>query len=134
MPRKRGRPTVFTEEVIQKLEYAYSNDFNDSEASYYAGLNPQTLSEKYKRDPEFLERMQVFKNKTRQAVKLVINKAIQEDDVKVATWYAEHRMSNEYADKTKNEVKGDVNIEADLINPFEKLDKDELRRILRDDK
>lgn len=125
-----GRPTVFTEEVIQKLEFAFSNDFNDREASHYAGIAPSTLSMKFNEDPEFLNRMRVFKDKTRQAAKMVIQGAIQQGDVKTAQWYAEHRMSDEYSDKTEQHVT--ANVDATVNNPFEGLSKDELRGMLRD--
>lgn len=124
-----GRPTIFNNEVINKLEYAYSNDFNDSEAAYYAGISPGTLSKKYKSDPEFFERMQGFKSKTRQAAKLVIAKAIDEGEVKAAQWYAEHKMSDEYSDKTEQVVQADVN--AVVANPFEHMSKKEIRSLLR---
>lgn len=124
-----GRPTIFSDEVINKLEYAYSNDFNDSEAAYYAEISPGTLSKKYKNDPEFFERMQRFKNKTRQAAKMVISAAITSGEVKTAQWYAEHKMSDEYSDKTEQVVQADVN--AVVANPFEHMSKKEIRAVLR---
>lgn len=126
---KGGRPTVFTEEVIRKLEFAFSNDFNDREASHYAGIAPQTLSDKFGRDPEFSDRMRVFKDKTRQKAKMVIHGALAAGDVKTAQWYAEHRMNDEYSDKTVNDVTAKVDAKV-ATTPFDGMTKEEIRELL----
>lgn len=135
-PRKKkvdGRPTVFTEEVIRKLEFAFSKDFNDREAAHYAGIHPSTLSVKFSNDPDFLNRMAVFKDKTRQAAKMVIVDALEQGDAKTAQWYAEHRLKDEYSNKTEQVVTAtvDADVNAVVANPFEAMTKAELRKMLR---
>lgn len=126
---KGGRPTVFTEEVIEKLQFAFSNDFNDREASFYAGINPSTLSRKLNEDEEFFNKMQPFKAKTRQKAKMVISGALNAGDVRTAQWYAEHRMNDEYSDKTINDVNSKVDATV-AVTPFDGMSKEEIRELL----
>jgi hypothetical protein len=51
MPKKSralvgGRPTVMTEEVMRKLEEAFSLDCTDEEACAYAGIGERTYDHK----------------------------------------------------------------------------------------
>jgi hypothetical protein len=127
--KKCGRPTVFTDEVVEKLVFAFSMDFNDREASYYAGIDPSTLSRKLSEDVEFFNKMQAFKGETKQKAKIVINSAIVDGDVKTAQWYLEHKASDEYSTKSEQIVKG--NHDVNVSDPYAGMSKEEIREVLR---
>src|SRR4051812_649926 len=52
-----GRPTVFTEDTIQKLEEAFKIDATVREACAYAGIAESTYYAEAKDNPVFSERM-----------------------------------------------------------------------------
>lgn len=52
----RGRATVMTEQVIDKLEEAFSWGCSDVEACLWAGIAPATLYKYQERNPDFAER------------------------------------------------------------------------------
>jgi hypothetical protein len=58
-----GRPTAFTKEVLQKLEYAFSIDSTDEEACFYANIAPSSLYNYQSSHPEFLERKQALRQR-----------------------------------------------------------------------
>lgn len=67
-----GRPSIITKSVLDKLEYAFSLGCTDNEACLHAGINPATLYNYQKDNPEFLERKKLLKEepvlKARQSV------------------------------------------------------------------
>jgi hypothetical protein len=58
-----GRPTVFTQEVLQKLEYAFSLGCTDLEACFYADISKSSLYNYQNENPEFLERKESLKER-----------------------------------------------------------------------
>ncbi len=59
--KERGRPTVFTPEVIDKLEEAFSIGATDEEACALAGISLNPLYEYQRVNPKFLERKRELK-------------------------------------------------------------------------
>jgi hypothetical protein len=60
--KPEGRPTVFTEQLLQKLEEAFLLGCTDEEACLFADIAPSSLYNYQKDRPEFLERKNVLKN------------------------------------------------------------------------
>lgn len=60
---KGGRPSVFTPEVVRKLEYAYGIDCTDEEACLYADVSESAFYDFLKETPQFAERRKALKNK-----------------------------------------------------------------------
>jgi Ca2+-binding EF-hand superfamily protein len=58
---KEGRPTVMTQETIQKLEQAFAFGSTDEEACFYANIGKSTLYDYIKANPEFSERKEALK-------------------------------------------------------------------------
>ncbi len=96
--QKPGRKTVMTKSVLGKLEEAFSWDCNDREAALYAGINPDTLYEYQKKNPEFSERKALLKNKHILAARSTIVKSLK-TDVKIAMWYLERKRRDEFSPK-----------------------------------
>lgn len=92
-----GRPTVMTEEVIGKLEEAFSNGGTDKEACFIAGIHPDTLYVYCKENPEFSERKEQLKEMIKYHAKTNIANAIKFDkSTSLSAWYLEKKSRKEF--------------------------------------
>jgi len=96
-----GRPTVMTEAVIGKLEYAFCLGCGDRDACLYAGINPDTLYEYQKKNPGFAERKAQLKQKQVIAAREAVNNAIALNDVVTARWLLERKCKDEFSARTE---------------------------------
>lgn len=71
-----GRPTVFTPEVLQKLEMAFSLRCTDKEACYFANIGESTLYLYQKNNPEFLERKHQLRNQAVMKARVTVVNAL----------------------------------------------------------
>jgi hypothetical protein len=112
---KGGRPTVMTEDTLQKLEMAFAIGASDIEACVYADIVPSTLYNYQNDNPEFLERKRMLKDrpllKARQTVVDNLN------DPRHAEWYLERKLKNEFSQRTES-VTAEVTID-DIIKEFD---------------
>lgn len=94
-----GRPSVMTEAVLGKLETAFSLGCTNEEASSFAGINPDTLYEYVKNNPEYSEKIEQFKQKlilkSRQTIVNVL------DQPKYAWRYLERKLKNEFSSRVE---------------------------------
>lgn len=119
---KVGRPTVFTPEVIGKLEYAAALDSSVEEMAFYAGINKDTLYSKLQDDQEFSQRIQSLRNRP-------IMKARETAVTKLAESYSN---AMDYLKRKKRLEFGD---NVDLTSQGEKLPQPllNINEILKDD-
>ena len=94
-----GRPSAITDEVIAKLEQAFSLDCTDEEACVYADIHPATLYRYQNENPEFCERKKLLKQKLVLKARSVISKNLQENDRDTAKWYLERKRKDEFSTK-----------------------------------
>jgi hypothetical protein len=94
--RKTGRPSIFTKEVLQKLEYAFSIGCSDREACLYADIASSTLYKYCQDNEEFSERKELLKDKPVLAARMAVVKAIEAGDTKMAWNYLERKRSEEF--------------------------------------
>lgn len=103
MPKKTmGRPTVITDEVLQKLEQAFSLDCTDDEACVYADISPRSLYYYQEANPDFLQRKKLLKQKLVLKARTVIANSLNSDDRDTAKWYLERKKKDEFS--TKQEI------------------------------
>ncbi len=93
---KIGRPPAFTKDVLQKLEYAFSIGCSDKEACIYADIAASTLYKYCQDNSEFSERKELLKDKPVLAARMVVVKAIEAGDTKMAWNYLERKRSEEF--------------------------------------
>lgn len=74
-----ARPTVMTDEVVQKLEYAFALGCSDEEACFYADIAKQTLYNYQDKFPEFLDRKESLKTRPVFLARETLIKGIQKD-------------------------------------------------------
>ena len=58
---KIGRPSIVTQEILDKLEYAYALGCTDEEACLHAGIYPSVLYRYQEKCPEFKEKKALLK-------------------------------------------------------------------------
>lgn len=91
--KEGGIPTVMTEEVLQKLEEAFTNDATDEQACFLANISTATLYNYQTATPGFLER----KTQLKEMVKYRAKKAVAEniEEIETAKWYLERKAKGE---------------------------------------
>ena len=99
---KIGRPPKVTEEVINKLIYAYSIGCNDTESAIYADISTVTLYKYLKNNKEFANRRLELKRNPILKAKQTVYDAVSNGDEKTAKWLLEHTASDEY--NTRSEI------------------------------
>lgn len=103
---KVGRPTKMTKVMIGKLEMLFAKGLSDREACLVAEINPSTLYEYCKENPEFAERKEMLKDKPKIKAKMNVQEAIEAGDTDISKWYLERKAKDEFS--TKQEISADV--------------------------
>lgn len=108
-----GRPTVITEEAVQKLVEAFKNDFNDGEACLYANISESVYYDHKRTDNDFRIKIESAKAFVSFAAKRNIAQAIiNKQSVDDAWKYLERRQKDVYSTKvttTQENLNVDVN-------------------------
>lgn len=114
-----GRPTVFDESTLNKLEYGFAHGLTDSQACLYAGISPASLYNYQNAHPEYLERKEQLKNSITMRAKLNVADKINDGDIAQSNWWLERKAKDEFSTRTEN-INANVNL-TDL--PDEEKDK-----------
>ena len=112
MGEKVGRPTVMTEETIQKLEYAFMRGLTDLEACLYANISKSTLYNYCEENPEFMDRKEELKHHPTAKARLNVTEAIENGNEDLSKWWLERKAKDEFS--TKQEVKADVDADVSI--------------------
>lgn len=105
---KVGRPTVMTDEVVRKLEYAFIHGLTDVEACVYADISRSTLHSYCEANPEFKDRKEELKNHPTAKARLNVTEAIENGDSDMSKWWLERKAKAEFS--IKQEIQADVQI------------------------
>lgn len=119
-----GRPKKITESVLKKLEYGFMKGLTDEQCCNFADIAPQTLYNYCKEHPKFLERKEQLKNSPTVKAKLNIVEQIEKGDLDTSKWYLERKAKSEFSTKQELDVSAEVN------NPFANLTTDELKKLI----
>lgn len=98
-----GRPTIFTSDVMKKLEEAFAIGASDREACFYADVSPAALYKYQDRTPSFVERKAALKERPVLLARQTVVKALETDSA-LAMKYLERKRRSEFA--TRNELTG----------------------------
>lgn len=93
---KTGRPSKYSEDVVQQFEKVFRLDVPDKTAYEYIGVSHQTFHTWLKEKPEFLERITQAKKYARIAAGSVVNEAIEKKDVNTSKWWLEKKHPDEF--------------------------------------
>lgn len=116
-PKKKsnvGRPTIFNEVTLQKLEQGFKIGLTDTEACAYADIAPASLYNYQKENPEYLEQKNKWKQNPIAKAKYTIFNNL--DDVKTAQWYLEKKCGNEFCGNQINNIVNVNNTQGIQIN------------------
>ena len=119
--KKVGRPTVMTDDKVNKLEQAFSLGCSDVEACFFAEISKQTLYDYQKKNPEFIDRKVALKDKMILKSRMVIANALQNQDKDVAKWYLERKAKDEFGTRTELTGAGGGSISVSQDADIEKL-------------
>lgn len=99
---KGGRPTVFTEDVLNKLEHAFSMGCTDREASCYADIDVRTLYKYQEKNPEYVHRKEQLKeNPVMLARMTVVENLVEDSDL--AMKFLERKCKKEFSTRSENQ-------------------------------
>jgi hypothetical protein len=96
-----GRPTVMTDEVLAKLEYAFGIGCSDREAVFYANVSLDALYDYCNKYPEFGERKEALKLNPIIKARETVCKAV--ETPQNAQWYLERKRKDEFSLKQELE-------------------------------
>ena len=104
VPKKVGRPTKITPEVLDKLRQAYLWGANDKEAYGYADISHETFYNYIEKQPQFREQIGIWQNSPLLKAKRKVVEDI-EKDVRNAQWYLERKQKDEFSTKVENDIR-----------------------------
>lgn len=97
----RGRNTVMTPEIIDKLELGYAMDMTDLEACIFAGIGKTAFYDWQKLNPDFAERKVELRASLGSNAKANIAAKIKGGDVPMSQWWLERRQKADYSTRTE---------------------------------
>lgn len=124
---KVGRPTVMTQEMVNKLEYGFLKGLTDDQCCLFAGISKQTLYDYCHAHPEFFDRKELLKQNPSMKAKINIAEGIESGDPDLSKWYLERKNKDEFS------LKQDVSVSGTVNNPLEGLTTEELKKLIPDD-
>jgi hypothetical protein len=92
--KKVGRPTVFTPDVIRKIEEVAALDGSVEEMAYYANINRATLYSKLEDDKEFSDKIAHLRERPVLKARQTVVKSL--DDPNHAFKYLERKRKKEF--------------------------------------
>ena len=100
-PKKenRGRPTVWTDEVFNRLKTAWSMGCTDHEAAHFAEISPSILYDRLSKDKEFSDKRDRWKSHPVLKAKATIVQNLNEPQT--AKWYLERKARDEFGQRTE---------------------------------
>ena len=96
-----SRPTVVTEEVIQKLEKLFRDGSHIYEACGEVKIDPSTYYKRLKEDPDFSNRMDVAQEYTTEIARAVLSRSIKRGDRDSAKWWLERRAKERFSPRSE---------------------------------
>lgn len=101
--KKAGRPTLMTDEVLDKLRQAYLWGSTNAEACAYAEISERPLYEYLSKNPEFKQKIEEWKLAPLLKAKKTVVDSL--DDAKNAQWYLERKQKDEFSTKVENDIR-----------------------------
>jgi hypothetical protein len=99
MSNQTGRPTVMTDETVQKLEQALQDGFSVERACYLSGVGRSTFYDHSNGNPDFADKMYLAQEWATERAKQVTIQAIDGGNVKAAQWWLERKAHQEFGAK-----------------------------------
>ena len=114
--RKNGRPTIFAQEVLDKLEYVFALGGTDKEACLYADVSPAALYKYQEKNPDFVERKEMLKEAPILAARESVIKHLKRNP-ELALKYLERKRKDEFSLKQEIEQTGETSVTITYVIP-----------------
>lgn len=99
--RSRGRPTVFDQETVHKLEQAFAIGCTVEEACSVSGVSRSAYYKKFEDDVHFMDKMERAKLFMVIQARHTVCNAIRAGDIKTSLWYLERKRKDEFSLKSE---------------------------------
>jgi hypothetical protein len=109
-PVKTGRPEKVNNEIIRKLEYAFSIGATVLEACCHADIPKSTYYDYLNKNPSFSDRVELLKEEMPLKAREVIKTEIQSGDSHTAKWFLERNKRKEFSTQQNIEQKSDIEV------------------------
>ncbi len=109
-PAKTGRPEKVNDEIIRKLEYAFSIGATVLEACCHADIPKSTYYDYLQKNPSFSDRVELLKEEMPLKAREVIKTEILSGDSHTAKWYLERNKRKEFSTQQIIEQKAEIEV------------------------
>ena len=106
--KKGGRTSKYTEAVVRKLELAFKNDFNISQACDYANISRDTYYDWLEKKKGFSDKMEAAKSHLIRQAKINVARAVRKGDLDTSKFVLERRAKDEYSTRQDVDMTGNV--------------------------
>jgi hypothetical protein len=120
--KSRGRPTVFDQETVHKLEQAFAIGCTVEEACSVSGVSRSAYYKRLEDDTHFMDKMERAKLFIVIQARHTVCNAIRAGDIKTSMWYLERKRKEEFG--LKAEAINELSLE------LENYTNDELLRLV----
>ena len=103
----RGRPSIMTKDVVNKLEIAYTAGANDTQACDFADISRTTLYKYINEQEGFADKIEQWKQRLKLRAKMNIQESINDGDRDISKWYLE-KTDDGFNPKVRQEVSGSL--------------------------
>ena len=94
--KTNGRPTIFTRELLDKLEYVFALGGTDKEACLFAAVSPAALYIYQQKNPDFVERKDLLKESPVLAARESVVKSLKRNP-ELALKFLERKKKDEFS-------------------------------------
>lgn len=106
--KKAGRTSKYSETIVSKLELAFKNDFNVSQACDYANISRDTYYKWLEEKKGFSDRMEAAKSNLIRTAKINLARAVRKGDLDTSKWVLERRAKEEYSQRQDLDLTGSI--------------------------
>lgn len=112
---KVGRPTVFTQDVLNKLQQAFLKGYSNRAACIYADVVEGTFYKYCDENPEYVEKKKAWQENPVSKSRDVVYDAIDQGDVQTAKWMLERKCKDEFSLRTEQTGIGGGPIKKEVV-------------------
>jgi len=125
---KVGRPTVMTEETVNKLEEIFALGGSDREACFYANISKQTLYDYQEKHPEFIDRKEALKETPILKARREVVKGL--SNYQNAMDFLKRKRKKEFSERIENDItSGDEKLNQVLVKFIDGKDNQHTNRV-----
>lgn len=120
MKNKGGRPTVLTEDTVQKLEKSLQEGFSITKACKLSGISVSSYYDHLEKSPQFSEKMNLAQEWAKEKAAYNVVEAIRDGDVQTSRWFLDREERKEERRKNPGQTS---NVLIQILNEIKDEDK-----------